>query len=291
MAVIMISMLCYLILNGAEPGTATVQKEESQAIDNCSNINLDFTSAAIHIYTTEDSQLKVVEKSNTKLKEEEKFVTAREGDSVYIEDGNKDKGTHRGLINIFNFSLGKSVEVYIPKGYSKDLTINATSGSVRLEDDMILNNLQCKNTSGSIKSEHELKVNKADINNVSGSIELEELASENYNIRVTSGAIRLRGLSGSGDIASVSGSIEANYKAIDEYSNVKATSGSIRLKLDKAINFDFQGHCTSGSINGNIDMNYEGKRRDTAEAKVGESPYAKLNASVVSGSIRVDVDK
>ncbi|MDT8718356.1 DUF4097 family beta strand repeat protein [Clostridium sp. 19966] len=292
MVIIMIAMLCYLIINnGVSLGTSTIQKEAKESVGNYSNINLDFTSADIKIYSTDDNQLKVVEKSSSKLTEQEKFVVLKEGNSLDIKDGDKENVSHHSFINIFNLSFGKSIEVYIPKSYSKDLTINSTSGSIRFEEAMVLYNLKCYHTSGSFKAVDKITANEFYIDASSGSIELQALECKKYDIKVTSGEIKLGKLSGSGDVKSSSGSIDVDYKSIDEYSNVEATSGSIKLNLSQEINFDFQGQCTSGSINGNIDMNFQGYRKNKAEAKVGNSPYKNLRASTSSGSIRIDLDK
>ncbi|AGK99391.1 DUF4097 family beta strand repeat-containing protein [Clostridium pasteurianum] len=259
---------------------STVQKDENISLDNFNKINVDFSSSDIIVQTTDEPNLRVIQKATSKLSEEEKFTINKENDNIIIK-----RGTFRSVFRIFDF--GEKIEVYIPKTYTKDLDIQSSSGNVIFNSDIDLNNLSCTIGSGSLQSKGNVNVNVANLKANSGNISVKSLSSKSYKVNTSSSNIAVDSLSGSGDAAASSGNVKINYKDISEYSNVSSHSGDVDLVVPNGLSFQFNGRCSSGDIRSSFDLNYKNKKRNEATGQVGNGPYKKINASTNSGNIDI----
>jgi lia operon protein LiaG len=292
-AVILTALLVYFICNGHSynifnfrgySNNFQVQKQQSVGINNCDKISLDFSSGDISFKTTDDSKLKVIERANSKLSDNEKFTVERDGNCISI----KDDSIMSTSLNIFGFGYGaKEIEVDIPKNYNKDMDVATKSGDIRFNSDVTLNNLQCEQSSGDFNSEN-ITANNISINSKSGDLRTKMLDTKGYNVQTSSGDIDINELSGSGQIEASSGDITINYEDIGDYSNVNDRSGDIKLSTPKSLSYEFNGKCSSGEINCNFDLNYKNKRGNEANGQVGTAPFKKITAETSSGDIRID---
>lgn len=262
---------------------STVQKDENIPLDNFNKINVDFSSADIIVQTTNEPNLRVVQKSSGKLKNEEKFTINKENDNIIIK-----RNTSPVVFSIFNIgNLQERIEIYIPKSYTKDLDIQSSSGNVIFNSDINLNNISCRAGSGNLQGETNINGNDVNLKASSGNINVETLISKTYKVNTSSGNIHINSLSGSGDAAASSGNVKINYKDISEYSNVSARSGNVNLVVPKGLSFEFNGRCSSGDIRSNFDLNYKNKKGNEATGQIGSGPYKKINASTNSGNIDI----
>jgi lia operon protein LiaG len=294
-AIGLISFLIYGIVNGKGMGNIfksfrysadsaiTVQKEENIDINNLNKLNIEFSSSEVVIETTDDPNIKVVQKSSGNLDDDEKFVVDKKGNEVTIR--RDDSNQH---VFVFNFgNINQRIEVYIPRNYNKDLFVQTSSGNLKFNLDTRLNNVRCKASSGNVSIGTNINCNDVNIEVSSGNINVESLISKTYNVRSTSGNIGINSIAGSGEIQSSSGNVKVNYKDIDEHSNVSAHSGNIHLVVPNELNFEFNGKCSSGDINSSFDLNYKNKKGNEATAQIGSAPYKKLNVSTSSGNIKI----
>lgn len=266
-----------------EISSTTVQKDETIPLDNSNKINVDFSSVDIIVQTTDEPNLRVVQKSSSKLKEEEKFTINKDNNNITIK-----RSSSPVVFSIFNFgNFGEKIEVYLPKSYTKDLDIQSSSGNVIFNSDINLNNISCTARSGNLQGETNINGNYINLKASSGNINVETLMSETYKVNTSSGNIHIDSLSGSGEVAASSGNVKINYKDIAEYSNVNTHSGNVNLVIPGGLSFQFNGKCSSGDINSNFDLNYKNKRGNEATAQVGSGPYKKINASTSSGNIDI----
>lgn len=262
---------------------STVQKDENIPLDSFNKINVDFSSADVIVQTTDEPNLRVVQKASSKLKEEQKFTISKENNTVTIK-----RNTSEMIFNIFNFgNFGEKIEVYIPKTYTKDLDIRSASGDVVFNSDIELNNINCFTSSGDFYGKNNISANNIILKSSSGDISIGDLISKSYKVDISSGDIKINSLSGSGEVEAASGDITISYKDINEYSNVSAQSGNVKLLIPKELSFQFTGKCSSGDINSNFDLNYKSKRGNEAAAQVGSGPYKKINANTNSGDIDI----
>lgn len=268
-------------------GSYAVQKSQSIQISNCNKISLNFPRGNVIIQTTDEPNLKVVQSASRKLKDKDKFVIEKQGDNIQIETDAKNRAFTFSIFDFDTDTFNEKIEIYIPKSYAKDLDINTSSGNVLFSSDMKLNNINCRQSSGDFKIQNSITGNGVNVKSSSGNVDIANLYSKNYDIQATSGNVYVGSISGSGRAKTASGNVRINYKSIDEYSNVAATSGNVKLTLPQNLSFKFEGKCTAGNIEGDFPLSYEGKRKNEATAQVGNSPYKTINVSTVAGNIDV----
>lgn len=268
--------------NGSE-STLTIQKDESIDLNNVNKVNVDFSSSNIIVQTTNEPNIRVVQKSTGNLSEDQKFTISKENNEVTIK---KEKfAIHFSIFNFGNF--GEVIEVYIPENYNKDLDIESSSGNIKFVSDLNLENLNCHASSGNLDLQSTIKASDINLNVSSGNISVEALISKTYNINTSSGNVKVNSLSGSGTLEASSGNIKATFSDISEYSKASTHSGNINLVLPKELTFEFSGKCSSGDIKSNFDLNYKSKRGNEATAQIGSGPYKKIDASTGSGNISI----
>jgi len=268
-------------------GDLHIEKEETVEIGDLKNINLNFASADIIVYTTDENTCKIVQKSDVTLKDNEKFSINQNSDTLEI------KGK---LHDWFIFSFGfldnySQIELYIPKTYANNLNIQDVSGNVSINSDLALSYLELKNVSGNILSSN-------------------KVSNSNYTLSTVSGGIRLDNLSGAGNISTVSGDIKINnFNMLDNSTYIKTISGDINLASisignqlnintvsgDTNLNFIPDANCkinfstVSGNVSSNLDIIYDGSNKKNKIINVGDKDTTNsINISTVSGDLKVN---
>lgn len=293
-ALALIALLVYSISSGKqiwngfgirnlENESLTVQKKDSASIDEVNKIKVDFGSAYVEIISTDNSNVEVVQSANRKLRENEKFTMSKEGNTISI----KNNKLHFGF-GFLNFNSNEKIEVYIPKNYNKDLSVNLASGDIDINTDLTLNDVSYTQSSGDFNSNGNITANEILLKSTSGDININELSVKSYDINQVSGDTEIKSLSGSGKIKDISGGLKIYYKDISDYSDLNVVSGDVKLFIPKDISFQFDGKCISGDINSDFDINYKDKKGESASAKVGDGPYKKISVNSTSGDIDIN---
>ncbi|APM40000.1 DUF4097 domain-containing protein [Clostridium kluyveri] len=262
-----------------------MQKDEDISIKNCNKISLDFSNEDIFIQTTDEANLRVVQSSVGKLKNEDKFVMSKNGDNIEIKTNNRNG---RFKFHVFQFiNINQKIEVYIPKKYVEDLYVNLSSGDMSFNSSVEMNDIYCSQASGDLYVKGGITGNNVNIKTTSGDINADGIYSKYYKLENTSGDIRINSISGSGDIKAVSGDVKVNYRGIDNYSKINSVSGDIDLVIPKSLSFKFNGQSISGDINSDFPLNYENTRKNRAAVQVGNPPYKTVDVNAVSGDINL----
>lgn len=260
-----------------------VQKDENLEIKSVNKIIVDFSSSDIIVKVTDEDNMRIVQKSSKTLKDDEKFQVIQGNNQITIE-----KRNFGNLSNTLSFGNFKEViEIYLPKKYNSDLDIETSSGDIKFDSDIILSNANFSASSGDIVSKYNLDAKGINIETSSGDISIETLTTSTYKIKATSGDIKINSLTGSGKIDTSSGDIKVEYKDIEEYSEVTATSGDVKLTIQKGMSLEFKGKCSSGDINSNLDLNYKDENHHEATARSGNGPYKKISVNTSSGDISI----
>lgn len=264
----------FSIFNG-NAANLEIQKEESYSINNINNIKLDFASENISVYSTEDIDIKVIEKSSRKLKESQKFKSSIEENSLTLKEGKR--------FIVFGINQNRVLEVYIPKKYINNLNIDLSSGNVKINNDLTIKNIVVEQSSGNFNSLGIIKADKIDINGSSGNVSAKEINALEYNFQLSSGNIKIDTLSGSGYGKCTSGNIVIGLKDLLDYGQFTASSGNITFYISENLSFNFFGNCSSGNIKSDFPLNYKDKH--TTESLIGTNSSKKLKAEVTSGNI------
>ena len=276
------NMPFYFNFDNSDNANLNVQLDKEISSDNINKVSVDCLSSNIVILNSDDSNIRVVQKSTKDLSDNQK---------CQINQGNQEltvKLDNYRNFGFFCFNTNKNVvEIYIPKNYNKDLYLKTASGDIQFNSVQNLNSLTCKDSSGDVKSKEKINSNDANINISSGDINLYGIISNNYDIETASGDISVDSISGSGKVSTASGDIKLKYNDIAEFSKVNTASGDIDLTVPDKLSFEFNGSCTSGNINSNLNLNYT-KGKKQASLNSGNESNKKIDASTLSGDISIN---
>lgn len=283
-----------------------IRKEESIDLVDVDKIELEFKSSDLNVHFTEDTKMRVVQYSTKELNEDELFKVNRTSSTINISEKNK----------IYFFYIGffdqKAYDVYIPKEYEKTLKISLVSGNIEVDESLKFEDLTISSTSGDIKM-RDIEAKSIGIETVSGDIKLQNLKEDNLKLKTTSGDIFVESAEGkieirstSGDISmgnivgeieakttsgeiesrkiegnaemqSVSGNIECEDFRITGDSNIKTTSGEVKMYLNEESNCEI----FTDTVSGNVTLP---NRRNV----MGNAPYVELKVKTTSGNIRLE---
>lgn len=262
-----------------------IRKEEKITIDGISKMDLNFASSDLNIYFTDDQEIRIIQYSYEKLRDDELFVAKKSGKELEISERRKK--------HFYFFYFNRvAFDVYLPKQYEGDLSVKSVSGDIKTEENLRFNSLKLETTSGDIRM-NTLKAKEIKIESVSGDIRIEDVQSDHITLKSVSGNISLESAknsveakSTSGDIAitkiegniileTISGKITSEQFKITGDSKVKTTSGDVTLVLEESSNCQMQ----TKTVSGNVALP---KGRNV----IGEEPYAILDVKTVSGNIQ-----
>lgn len=192
-----------------------------------------YTSRSIKVYPTEGDMVVIKEYLLDEHKEGLATVTYEEMEGE-LSDRKKAvvKGNQDNVITVFGFNGGNErIEIYLPKAGLDSLHIQSGSGSVKAQDDFMLETkeLQIATASGSIKW-YATKAERMRIQAKSGSIELRDIEAD-LEVEASSGSIKLEDYKGRVAIAANSGSV----KVLDAEGTLSVATGSGSVKVEKCI--------------------------------------------------------
>ncbi|NLO09930.1 MAG: DUF4097 domain-containing protein [Clostridiales bacterium] len=232
--------------------------------------------------------------------------------------GNLDVSASSGSIRVEDeFTLKNtklhtsSGSTHISKSISVDnLNMRSTSGSIRLNGDVKAKDISAETTSGSIGSDMEIKADgKIELRASSGSINMgkditakdlyaytnsgglrmENVYVENFDLKCTSGSIRVNSISGAGYAKTSSGSIQIALSNPNGDVDLNTSSGSIRLGLEPSLEFTLTAETNSGGIKTSFPTQ-KNERGNYATANVGDNPTVNITARASSGGIRIETN-
>lgn len=175
------------------------------------------------------------------------------------------------------------VEVYIPAAYNKYLDLGLSSGKMEIETDLSLERLTTHLSSGSVQFHGPVKAGTADLSVSSGNMEVQGLDCTDFVLRVSSGGMKLRQLTGSGSASVTSGSLKVENYTILDHLDAKVSSGSMKFSLAGDPSLQFAGWKNSGDLKTYFKTYRQSDRDRFLSATVGDGPYKTINASVSSG--------
>ncbi len=295
---------------------------QTLTIDDINAISIEYNFFDVTFYPSETNELVIMEYMNYTPSENELAQITKKSDTLIIKSGRK---------NNFGTTIlpgNNKVDIYLPTEYKGNLTTATTSGNIRsnlilsLEQfiaastsgNIYFNEITAKNitiatTSGSIgidKSEGTRNIatnsgsitiyNGSGTTNVtatSGNITIENTTGI-IDAQTTSGSINIDALSVGGNLSTTSGSI--NLRLADDIDssfihniNLTATSGSINLILPANLSYNFKANTNSGSIRTSFDKELTfNKKGNNATGTIGNDPRIDIKIATTSGSVYVD---
>lgn len=171
----------------------------------------------------------------------------------------------RSIFQMFSSSK-LELDVFISDDYKDDLSLNLSSGNLKMEE--------------------RFDVNILDIDISSGEMLIDEINSDEAKINVSSGSLTIKSFTGDIDGEISSGDVEIDYLEFDNDIKFHASSGSVEIALPEGSDFDLSASKSSGSIKVEFDLNDSSKSDDKVRGTAGNGGN-KIDLDVSSGSISI----
>lgn len=204
-------------------------------------------------------------------------------------DGTITIGINLGIFKELN------LDVHVPKTYSSDILVNATSGNIAVQG-LNLNNLNCKSNSGNLSLQsvtakkgqlkttsgnatgNEINVDRLNCQCFSGNIKMDSLSSTETTLKTTSGEIDVLKFTGDLKANSFSGNVFVEYTTFNNNVDVSATSGEVSIQLPETAEFYLRANASSGKITNTFPLTVD-----------GDKSRHHLEGTVVNGNNRITV--
>lgn len=171
---------------------------------------------------------------------------------------------------------------------AKKLSARASSGSIRTAMDIKVDgDIELNSTSGSIDLDKDITAKSIYADTSSGGIRMENVYVDAYDLKCTSGSIKINKLSGGGNISASSGGIKLALEDPKGDIRLNTNSGSIKVELEPSLQFRLTAQTTSGGIKTNFPAE-KNEKGNYATASIGDNPSVNITARASSGGIRIE---
>lgn len=186
------------------------------------------------------------------------LIVEQDDDALLIEIKHK-----KQLVSPRRMSL--DLLVILPETFTKDIRVEGISGQVQFEN-------------GSYEN--------VEVSTVSGEVKTRTLKADKLDVKSTSGEVDIDSASGKVSASTVSGDIEVRYNLVDGKSDLKSTSGDIRMSIPDDAAFGLEVKTTSGEIEPYPEMYIDKLTDRKLQGHVGDYEYS-IKASTVSGDVMI----
>jgi hypothetical protein len=264
------------------------------SIGDLHSLRLDYDADDIHVLESNNDKIILKEYMN----EDNKSYyakTSTQKDELLITEGDRPRRS----------SFESYIEIYIPQGYSNNLSLHSTSGIIKSE--MALNlsgDFSVDTTSGVVEVSNTKASNMKIIstngnlsfNNINAvSVEIQttnattsiKQANGIINYQTTGGKLTASGINGSGSFnASGEGPIAISFTDVKGDISVYSKNGALTVMLPSQLAFKFLATTKEGSIDTSFADQLVGTDH-TASGTVGASPEIFLELETRNGNIKV----
>ncbi|GFZ33547.1 GNAT family acetyltransferase [Clostridium zeae] len=254
--------------------------EISESLDGVDNIQLSFVSGDIVFHENNENKIKVTLSGSLRSSSEltaPKLQYSKNGSTmkVYIQ-----KNSFFG-----SYSLNSKVDIYLPKDYSKNLSVSSVSADILLSDKKFIN-LEAVTTSGDVKLSN-ITADSLNIKTVSGDMSGSSITSNKFVADAVSGKIDFDNFEGVTKATTISGDISMKYTNLIGDIDVHSTSGDVKLGLPNNCSFTLESSSTSGDINSRFSLNNTSSGKRSLSGSYGNGTN-KLSIHTTSGDITLN---
>lgn len=269
---------------GSYTGQMELLLDETVELNGVNRLSLDFFSDDVEIKPSEDGQLRVVQRG--KNLPEFRFIQVRRDNNTVTVDA-KGRNGNWFIPEMFGGVDSRSkVEIYLPADYDRELDLELGSGSVAVNTALTLSSLDVQLLSGEIALNRNIRAGDASIEVFSGRLNAGILDTGNVSIQVFSGKLNIGGLSGDAALELTSGQVNIGRMELGNSLDAEVTSGTMEIGIAGNPAISFIGERTSGRLETYFDTYYREQYDGEIFGTTGEAPYAQVNASVTSGTLR-----
>jgi lia operon protein LiaG len=251
--------------------------ENSDGVD---NIQLSFVSGDIIFHENNENKIKVTLSGSLRSSSE---LTAPK--LQYSKNGSTIKVTIQKNSFFGSYSLNSKIDIYLPKDYSKNLSVSSVSADILLSDKKFVN-LEAATTSGDIKLSN-ITVDSLNAKTVSGDMSGSNITSNKFIADAVSGKIDFDNFEGVTKASTISGNIAIKYTKLIGNIDAHSTSGDIRFGLPDNSSFNLDSSSTSGDINSRFSLDNTSSGKRTLSGSYGNGNN-KLSIHTTSGDITLN---
>lgn len=239
-----------------------VNQEEIINITDISNITVSTVSVPIKLYVVEGTdELKAHYHGSVQTNGTPPELEVKQSGNKIVVRENRSQKINMG----FNFE-NLSMDIYLPKQYQNELSLNSISGEVVMD---------------------ELQLREIEAETVSGKISLDGAILERGFFKSTSGKIEINHYLGELRGETVSGHIAVVLAGLEDEIAINSISGKINVVLPSDSSFELMAKSTSGKITNDFPMTINGKSKsNTLEGIVGKGEHD-LELKTTSGDINI----
>lgn len=283
-------------------GSVDVDEEKAQSVAGVKNIYINTSSDNITIMKTDSGELKAhfhgyYSTNSADYKPE--FTLVASGDEIRI------KVDYKPHVGALMFSSNLKLDVSLPAEYSKNLTIESSSGNVGIDGINALESFACKTASGNLEAgavdagaarlqsssgntSITGKYGSFEFQATSGEFSSEGIEADTASLRTSSGKIRLKGTVGDLKLGAVSGDI-LGERLIAKTCKAETSSGSITLRGNP-------GRLEASSSSGEVRLEYDEFASDitirtssgSAAIKLPQDAEFRIDYDTASGNSKID---
>lgn len=285
------------VLSGWNTSSALdLANEMSFDLSGVSDLTVSYDEENIQLFESPGNTF-VVKEYMTANKRRYYAKAEQNGQFIHISEGKK-PFVKRGF--------SRRVEIYLPVGYHKNLTLTTTSGSiVSNSEKFVLSHIRIASTSGSVSVQC-MNAEELYFSTTSSDLDLGQLTAGQIRLETTSGNMQCLALNGHVSYTSTSGSIEvrsakgsgdyrtnqsgilkAVYAEVDGNLSFFNKNGDIDFTLPEELAFAFEATTKNGTAVTSFDKNLTQKEH-TLKGIVGAMPTVLVKAETRNGNIRVN---
>lgn len=262
-------------------GSGSSNKDGEAVISNKTEvIKVDVSSVSTKIIPEDRSNLKAVYKGKQQL------TVTETGTQVEIKV--KRKGFN--WFGFGRFGEKNKLEIYIPKDYDRNMTIDVGSGNVEFagqskKQPMKLDGLTINIGSGNMDLQN-LEINKFKHDGASGNVKIDSLTTKTGYVDVASGNLNMKHYTGSLEANISSGRLMAQIDQLIGPITIDVSSGSVGLDLPDDADFTLDADVSSGNVSCDFPLKTKDLNKKSIKGTHGSGEH-KINLDVSSGNVDI----
>ncbi len=262
-----IAGLLYYFTGGLRPVTSskkTISQLKEIDVSGIKLISISTISTPIKIITNKNNKLfanfggEVFFGSNNKIPE---LDIQKDGTELKI------KINYPVFLNFGSYDIADlKLEIKIPEDFNGTVITNTTSAKIDIQG---------------------INADELKIDGVSGMVNINNVKANYIEIDNTSGKCSIGGIKAKTFIDTISGEVFLDILELSNDIEVKAVSGTVKVKIPESSSFDFDLSSISGEIKNNVKSVIDFADRQSLKGKAGDGG-AEINIDTVSGNIVLD---
>lgn len=272
---------CFIFLTltiiGGCSGTGELKEVRSEEFrtSEFDEILVDYDGESIFVGESDHGQVVIKELMDQQKKAYRANIDIT-GGRLTIEEGARPLGS----------SIHAYLEIYLPRYFSKKISLHTTGGKIISETDLVLSELKAETTNGEIMISG-LTADELTVKTTNGEVQLENISGK-IHYESTNGNLTGSGLSGSGNFnVSANGNLNLAYSRINEDLSAYTKNGEIKLAIPSGLDFNFCAETKNGEIKTNFSKQISGSEH-ALQGIIGDNPNVLVNLETKNGNMDIE---